>query len=231
VVVQHLMSESYRSSLLSRTCLETKTFFPQVCQAHLLLHHAEFILIFLGGVLGFCCAHQYAHTNSSSAIRIPRVLKGMDMALYAVFRALGLRLDVLPVLDQGGFGIEIGGIDYTRPMDWRFGERKERNQLEEFRQMGYSVEWQDGKKRRVDELKLKYDDSAIDPSLDFKKRLATLLYTRRIIGVESKAEEVIVGTALSEQTITDEGGDEMDDTNVSFSSIVYSFLEQKTNFQ
>ena len=96
--------------------------------------------------------------------------------------------------------------------------------------MGYNVEWQDGKKRRVDELKLKYDDSAIDPSLDFKKRLATLLYTRRIIGVETKAEEVIVGTALSEQTITDEGGDEMDDTNVSFSFVVYSFLEQNTNF-
>ena len=164
------------------------------------------MLIFVGGVLGFCCAHQYAHTNSISAIRIPRVLKGMDMALYAVFRALGLRLDVLPVLHQEGYGIKVGGIDYTRPMDWHFTERKERNQLEEFRQMGYSSDWQDLKKRRVDELKLKYDDSAIDPSLDFKKRLATLLYTRRIIGVESKAKEVIVGTTLLEQTITDEGG-------------------------
>ena len=79
--------------------------------------------LFLGGVLGFCCTHQYAHTNSSSAIRIPRVLKGMDMALYAVFRALGLRLDVLPVL-RDGYGIKIGGIDYMRPVDWRFEERK-----------------------------------------------------------------------------------------------------------
>jgi hypothetical protein len=139
----------------------------------------------------------------------------MDMALYAVFRALGLRLDVLPVLDQED-EIEIGGIDYTDTRPVNRHERKERNRLEIFRQMGYSSEWQGGKKRRVDKLKLKYDDSAIDPSLDFKKRLATLLYTRRIIGVESKVEKVIVGTTLSEQTITDKGGDEMDDTGVSF---------------
>jgi hypothetical protein len=104
--------------------------------------------------------------------------------------------------------------------------------------MGYSLEWQGGglerKKRRVDELKLKYD-SAIDPSLDFKKRLATLLYTRRIIGMESKVEEAIVGTTLSELAITDEGRDEMDDTDVSFSFTILPFLEedergQKTNF-
>jgi hypothetical protein len=113
----------------------------------------------------------------------------MDRALYAVFRALALRLDILPVLDQG-YGIEIGVIDYTETqlLDRHFYEREERKRLETFRWMGHSLEWQGWKKRRVDELKLKYDDLAIDP-LDFKKRLATLLYTRRIIGVESKVKK------------------------------------------
>lgn len=74
----------------------------------------------------------------------------------------------------------------------------------------------------MDELTLKYDDFAIDPSLDFKERLATLLYTRRIIVVESKVNEVIVGTTLLEQTITDEGGNEMDDMDLSFSFIISS---------
>lgn len=68
------------------------------------------------------------------------------MALYAVFRALGLRLDVIPGLDQGN-GIEIGGIDYTdtRPVDRHFNEREERKRLEIFRQMGYNLERQGGR--------------------------------------------------------------------------------------
>jgi hypothetical protein len=225
-----------------KNLLRDKDFLPSGLLATRLICFVLHIFIILnlcsysvGGVLGFCCAHQYAHTNSSSTIRIPHVLKGMDMALYAVFRALGLRLDVLPVLAQSlGYGIDLGGIDYTETqvVPWEFKESKERKRLETFRQMGYSLEWQEGlesKKRRIDELKLKYDDSASDPSLDFRKRLATLLYTRRIIGVESKVEEAIVGSTLWEQTITDEGGDETDDTDVSISFINLPRFWRKMN--
>jgi hypothetical protein len=52
--------------------------------------------------------------------------------------------------------------------------------------------------RRVDELKLKYEDSAVEHSSDFKKTLEILLSTRRIIGVENPQGKVLIGTRLSE---------------------------------
>ncbi|KAK3902845.1 hypothetical protein C8A05DRAFT_33419 [Staphylotrichum tortipilum] len=55
-----------------------------------------------GGILGMFCTHAYAHNIGSAAAALPGVLKGADMALYAVFRALGLRVDVRAVFSRDG---------------------------------------------------------------------------------------------------------------------------------
>jgi hypothetical protein len=48
--------------------------------------------------LGFYCTHEYAHTNSTAGRRLPFALKGVDVAVYAVFGALGLSTIVRPIL-------------------------------------------------------------------------------------------------------------------------------------
>jgi hypothetical protein len=53
-----------------------------------------------GGVLGFHCTHQYAHTNGTADRRLPHALKGIDVVLYSVFRSLGLKVHVRPVLEE-----------------------------------------------------------------------------------------------------------------------------------
>ena len=53
-----------------------------------------------GGVLGVCCRHGYAHSSRSAGKALPAVLKGVDMAVYAVFRAHGLDVQVRPVADR-----------------------------------------------------------------------------------------------------------------------------------
>ncbi|TVY39200.1 hypothetical protein LSUB1_G003079 [Lachnellula subtilissima] len=53
-----------------------------------------------GGMLGFHCAHQYAHTNNTANQRLPHALKGIDVVIFTIFRSLGLKTQVRPVLDQ-----------------------------------------------------------------------------------------------------------------------------------
>ena len=53
-----------------------------------------------GGVLGFHCTHQYAHTNGTANRRLPHALKGIDVVLYSVFRSLGLKVHVRAVLEE-----------------------------------------------------------------------------------------------------------------------------------
>lgn len=53
-----------------------------------------------GGILGFHCTHQYAHTDGTANRRLPHALKGIDVVLYSVFRSLGLKVHVRPVLEQ-----------------------------------------------------------------------------------------------------------------------------------
>jgi len=53
-----------------------------------------------GGTLGIYCAHGYAHSSHSTRQALPAVLKGIDMAVYAVFCAHGLAVDVRPVAER-----------------------------------------------------------------------------------------------------------------------------------
>ena len=54
----------------------------------------------LGGLLGIWCSHAYAHSHSQSIHNLPSSLKGVDMAMYEIFRALGLQVTVRPILDE-----------------------------------------------------------------------------------------------------------------------------------
>jgi hypothetical protein len=53
-----------------------------------------------GGILGIYCTHAYAHSTQSGGKALPAVLKGTDMAVYAVFRAHGLKVCVRPVVGR-----------------------------------------------------------------------------------------------------------------------------------
>jgi hypothetical protein len=59
-----------------------------------------------GGHLGIYCKHTYAHTNSDNAKAFPAILKGADMAVYTVFSALGLKLQVRAILDPDRSGLD-----------------------------------------------------------------------------------------------------------------------------
>lgn len=53
-----------------------------------------------GGHLGIFCTHAYAHTSKEAYEALPGVLKGADMAVYSVFQAHGLQIEVKTVLDD-----------------------------------------------------------------------------------------------------------------------------------
>jgi hypothetical protein len=71
-----------------------------------------------GGALGIYCTHAYAHNMRSGGRALPAVLKGADMAMYAVFRALGLKVGVRPVMTRKGW--------YWNPNDERDPEHNTR---------------------------------------------------------------------------------------------------------
>ncbi|KAL8413522.1 hypothetical protein RB594_004964 [Gaeumannomyces avenae] len=53
-----------------------------------------------GGLLGVYLTHAYAHSTRAARKALPSVLKGADMAVYAVFRAHGLDVRIRPVLPR-----------------------------------------------------------------------------------------------------------------------------------
>ena len=53
----------------------------------------------LGGYLGIPCTHAYPHTIEESIPSLPAALKGVDMAVYETFRAIGLEISMRPILD------------------------------------------------------------------------------------------------------------------------------------
>lgn len=63
--------------------------------------HLFFSLIFPGGALGPFCSHPYPHTSEAAASGLPKALKGTDMALFTVLQSLGLKAQVVPILDSG----------------------------------------------------------------------------------------------------------------------------------
>ena len=61
----------------------------------------SFVLIgFQGGILGFFCHHQYAHSQKSGRKSIPGAFKGVDLAIFSVFHALGLKVGVHPIIQN-----------------------------------------------------------------------------------------------------------------------------------
>lgn len=54
-----------------------------------------------GGKLGIFCHHGYAHTSESTVKNLnPRMLKGGDSVIYEAARALGLKCDFVPVVEE-----------------------------------------------------------------------------------------------------------------------------------
>ncbi|KAE9373086.1 hypothetical protein N431DRAFT_465390 [Stipitochalara longipes BDJ] len=52
-----------------------------------------------GGVLGFYCQYPYSHTKSGTSFSILYTLQGVDMVIETVFRSIGLKTYLRPVLD------------------------------------------------------------------------------------------------------------------------------------
>ncbi|KAF2804168.1 uncharacterized protein BDZ99DRAFT_452136 [Mytilinidion resinicola] len=52
-----------------------------------------------GGLVGVYCSHAYAHTHEEGIKHLPGSLKGSDMALYEIFKALNLEVNLKPILD------------------------------------------------------------------------------------------------------------------------------------
>ena len=64
-----------------------------------------------GALLGFFCNHQYAHSQSSGRLSLPGSLKGVDLAVFAAFKALDLKVLVKPVMEKNGWnGRSWGGL-------------------------------------------------------------------------------------------------------------------------
>lgn len=51
-----------------------------------------------GGVLGFFCSHSYPHASKEAHEFFPQALKGVDAAVYAALNSLGIKTEVLPVI-------------------------------------------------------------------------------------------------------------------------------------
>jgi hypothetical protein len=54
---------------------------------------------FIGGTLGFYCQYPYPHVNPNAAKQFPTAFLGVDMVVYSVFQSLGLKIDILPLLE------------------------------------------------------------------------------------------------------------------------------------
>ena len=64
-----------------------------------------------GALLGLFCNHQYAHSQSSGRLSLPGSLKGVDLAVFAAFKALGLKVMIRPVMEKDGwYGKSWGGL-------------------------------------------------------------------------------------------------------------------------
>ncbi|OTA98261.1 hypothetical protein M426DRAFT_77076 [Hypoxylon sp. CI-4A] len=72
-----------------------------------------------GGHLGFHCTHAYPHTTKVGQRSLPGILKGVDMAVYNVFDALGLKVRAKTVLD---------GDEADKRLEVRYGWDEEKEE-------------------------------------------------------------------------------------------------------
>ncbi|KAL8873488.1 MAG: hypothetical protein Q9174_001062 [Haloplaca sp. 1 TL-2023] len=67
-----------------------------------------------GGLIGFYCSHQYAHATNSGRKSLPHAFKGVDLAIYSVFRNLGFNVGVHPIIKNEQY--QMGGMSYKQLM-------------------------------------------------------------------------------------------------------------------
>ncbi len=155
------------------------------------------------------------------------------MALYAVFRALGLEIEVLPIMgvrpgrDDLSDYFNFGGLDLqskAKPARMPFD-------MQYFKKHGFY--FPSGKNEKIYDLKLEYgvrpsdpgdpghyypDDAcdndfmdneaaSLDDYIDVETRLKTILRKRKIQGISPVVNPVIVGTNLHDWIETPEGVD------------------------
>ena len=56
------------------------------------------LIIHSGGFLGFFCRHQYAHATDQGRKSLPAAPKGVDLAIFSAFNALGLKTGIHPIV-------------------------------------------------------------------------------------------------------------------------------------
>ena len=71
----------------------------------------------LGGTLGFFCQHQYAHAHDSGRESLPHAFKGVDLAIYSVFRSLDLKIDPRPIIKDWYNDAYYGGMSSKELLD------------------------------------------------------------------------------------------------------------------
>ncbi|KAJ5501876.1 Oxoglutarate/iron-dependent dioxygenase [Penicillium fimorum] len=60
-----------------------------------------------GGAFGFYCSHAYPHISDEAPVLLPKAFKGADLVLYSVFKSLGIRIDIVPVIiEEDYYGYE-----------------------------------------------------------------------------------------------------------------------------
>jgi hypothetical protein len=72
--------------------------FPLYWEVKAALRNQEFLN--KGGTIGFFCNHFYAQNYHKTSEVLPQALKGTDMIVHAVSKALGLRVSVRPIMDS-----------------------------------------------------------------------------------------------------------------------------------
>ncbi|KAL8713129.1 MAG: hypothetical protein Q9220_002650 [cf. Caloplaca sp. 1 TL-2023] len=93
-----------------------------------------------GGTIGFFCHHAYAHSTESARKLLPGGLKGVDLAVFSVFQAQGLKTDVQPILRKQnsldwshGISNKWGGLSIKGLMREPDGNENEEGDLVETR--------------------------------------------------------------------------------------------------
>ena len=69
-----------------------------------------------GGTLGFYCQYPYPHVSPNAAKQLPFSLQGVDMVVYSVFKSLGVKTEILPLLDLSPLD-EMDEMEYEREQE------------------------------------------------------------------------------------------------------------------
>ncbi|KAI1088129.1 hypothetical protein F5B19DRAFT_499333 [Rostrohypoxylon terebratum] len=77
-----------------------------------------------GGYLGFYTRHHYPHTSIGTSFRVPENLKGIDMALWECFQALGCHVRLRPVAEFEHGIFDLREEDESEPVKFIGGSFK-----------------------------------------------------------------------------------------------------------